>query len=236
MQKNRQEELLEFCGRMGVDMHNLELLNVALTHSSYANEAKTKPRPQYNERIEFLGDSVLSIIVSTYMYNNFPKLSEGKLTKLRAHIVCEGSLYKYAQALHIGDYLQLGRGEELCGGREKASLLADAFEAVLGAVYLDCGMRVAREYLLRQMRAEIDKICCYGISDDHKTHLQEYLQRDGDVDLAYEVLGTQGPEHDKIFEVEVLLDGKQIGTGKGRTKKDAEQMAAMDALKKLHVK
>lgn len=235
MQRQREEQLKEFCQLLGVEMCNLELLDMALTHSSYAHEVKRKPKPEHNERIEFLGDSVLSIIVSTYMFNNFPKLAEGKLTKLRAHIVCEGSLYEYAKKIHLGDYLLLGRGEDLSGGRERPSILADAFEAVLGAIYLDCGMETARKYILGLMTEEIDDICANGTCGDYKTQLQEYLQKDGDVDLLYKVIATSGPEHNKTFKTEVLLDGEALGTGTGRSKKDAEQQAAKDAMEKLHV-
>ena len=168
MQETRKQQLQSFCQALGVQMHDLELLDMALTHTSYAHEAKQHPKPQHNERIEFLGDSVLSIIVSTYMYNNFPELAEGQLTKLRAHLVCEYSLFEYAKKIHLGDYLKLGKGEDFTGGRERPSILADAFESVLGAVYLDQGMEVARTYLLGLMQPEIDYICRHGIFNDYK--------------------------------------------------------------------
>ena len=235
MQETRKQQLQSFCQALGVQMHDLELLNMALTHTSYAHEAKQQPKPQHNERIEFLGDSVLSIIVSTYMYNNFPELAEGQLTKLRAHLVCEYSLFEYAKKIHLGDYLQLGRGEDFTGGRERPSILADAFESVLGAIYLDQGMDVARTYLLGLMQPEIDYICRHGIFNDYKTRLQEYLQRDGEVEITYRLLGSSGPEHNKMFTSEVIFAGKVIGAGQGHSKKDSEQHAAQDALRKLHV-
>ena len=235
MQETRKQQLQSFCRALGVQMHDLELLNMALTHTSYAHEAKQQPKPQHNERIEFLGDSVLSIIVSTYMYNNFPELAEGQLTKLRAHLVCEYSLFEYAKKIHLGDYLQLGRGEDFTGGRERPSILADAFESVLGAIYLDQGMDVARTYLLGLMQPEIDYICRHGIFNDYKTRLQEYLQRDGEVEITYRLLGSSGPEHNKVFTSEVIFEGKVIGKGQGHSKKDSEQHAAQDALRKLHV-
>ena len=235
MQETRKQQLQSFCQALGVQMHDLELLNMALTHTSYAHEAKQQPKPQHNERIEFLGDSVLSIIVSTYMYNNFPELAEGQLTKLRAHLVCEYSLFEYAKKIHLGDYLQLGRGEDFTGGRERPSILADAFESVLGAIYLDQGMEVARTYLLGLMQPEIDYICRHGIFNDYKTRLQEYLQRDGEVEITYRLLGSSGPEHNKMFTSEVIFAGKVIGAGQGHSKKDSEQHAAQDALRKLHV-
>ena len=235
MQETRKQQLQSFCQALGVQMHDLELLDMALTHTSYAHEAKQQPKPQHNERIEFLGDSVLSIIVSTYMYNNFPELAEGQLTKLRAHLVCEYSLFEYAKKIHLGDYLQLGRGEDFTGGRERPSILADAFESVLGAIYLDQGMEVARTYLLGLMQPEIDYICRHGIFNDYKTRLQEYLQRDGEVEITYRLLGSSGPEHNKVFTSEVIFEGKVIGKGQGHSKKDSEQYAAQQALKQLHV-
>ena len=235
MQETRKQQLQSFCQALGVQMHDLELLDMALTHTSYAHEAKQHPKPQHNERIEFLGDSVLSIIVSTYMYNNFPELAEGQLTKMRAHLVCEYSLFEYAKKIHLGDYLKLGKGEDFTGGRERPSILADAFESVLGAVYLDQGMEVARTYLLGLMQPEIDYICRHGIFNDYKTRLQEYLQRDGEVEITYRLLGSSGPEHNKVFTSEVIFEGKVVGKGQGHSKKDAEQHAAQQALKQLHV-
>ena len=235
MQETRKQQLQSFCQGLGVQMHDLELLDMALTHTSYAHEAKQHPKPQHNERIEFLVDSVLSVIVSTYMYKNFPELAEGQLTKLRAYLVCEGSLYKYATKMHIGENLKLGKGEEFSGGRERPSILADAFESVLGAIYLDQGFEAARSYLLGMMQPEIDYICRHGIFNDYKTRLQEYLQRDGDVDISYKLLGSSGPEHNKVFTSEVIVAGRVIGEGRGRTKKDSEQHAAQMALEQLHV-
>lgn len=206
---------------------------MALTHSSYAHEAKTTPKPQYNERIEFLGDSVLSIVVSTYMYNNYPKLAEGELTKIRAYMVCEGSLHEFAHKIRLGEYLLLGRGEEMSGGRERASILADAFESVLGAIYLDKGFAYVQQFLLGIMQSEIDNVCVHGICGDFKSHLQELLQSKGDVDLEYREAKSTGPEHNKTFYCEVLLNGEVIGSGSGHRKKDAEQNAAKSALAKL---
>lgn len=235
MQDKRKQQLQGFCDSLGIHMHDLELLDMALTHTSYAHEAKQTPKPQHNERIEFLGDSVLSVIVSTYMYQNFPDLAEGQLTKLRAHLVCEGSLYEYAKKIHLGAYLRLGKGEELSGGRERPSILADAFESVLGAIYLDQGFEKVQSYLLTMMQQEIDYICRHGIYNDYKTRLQEFLQRDGDVDISYQLMSSTGPEHNKVFTSEVMVQGRVIGEGKGRTKKDSEQHAAQQALAQLHV-
>lgn len=233
MQDERKRQLAEFCARLAVPMRDLQLLDMALTHSSYANEAKQEPKPQYNERVEFLGDSVLSVIVSTYMYKNFPELAEGQLTKLRAHLVCEASLYEQAKKIGLGELLLMGKGEAGSGGRKRPSILADAFESVLGAVYLDLGFAAAQEYLLSLMQPEIDDACRRGICTDYKTRLQEFLQRDGDVDIAYHLSGSSGPDHRKVFTSEVLLAGRVIGEGCGRTKKDSEQHAAQQALKRL---
>lgn len=235
MQDKRKQQLVGFCTTQNIQMHDLELLDMALTHTSYAHEAKQTPKPQHNERIEFLGDSVLSVIVSTYMFKNFPELAEGQLTKLRAHLVCEGSLYTFAKKIGLGELLLLGRGEELSGGRERPSILADAFESVLGAIYLDQGFAVAQRYLLTMMQPEIDYVCRNGIYTDYKTRLQEFLQRDGDVEISYQLMGSTGPEHNKIFTSEVMVEGKVIGVGQGRTKKDSEQHAAQQALMQLHV-
>lgn len=235
MQDKRKQQLQGFCDSLGIHMHDLELLDMALTHTSYAHEAKQTPKPQHNERIEFLGDSVLSVIVSTYMYQNFPDLAEGQLTKLRAHLVCEASLFEYAKKINLGAYLRLGKGEELSGGRERPSILADAFESVLGAIYLDQGFEKVQSYLLAMMQQEIDYICRHGIYNDYKTRLQEFLQRDGDVDISYQLMSSTGPEHNKVFTSEVMVQGRVIGEGKGRTKKDSEQHAAQQALAQLHV-
>ncbi len=235
MENNRIRQLSELCARLGIVMQDLSLLDMALTHTSYAHEARGTVKPAHNERIEFLGDSVLSVIVSTYMYEHFPELDEGQLTKLRAHLVCEASLHEYARKISLGDYLLLGRGEELSGGRERPSLLADAFESVLGAYYLDSGFACAQKYLLGLMRDEIDDICAHGVCSDYKTYLQEYLQRDGDIAISYRLKGSSGPEHNKIFSSEVLVNGEIIGSGSGHAKKDAEQHAAKDALEKMHI-
>lgn len=233
MQSKRKDELLEFCGLLGITMDNLDLLNTALTHTSFAHESKEQPRPVHNERIEFLGDSVLSLIVSTYMYKHFPKLNEGELTKFRAHIVCETSLAQYAHKISLGKYLRLGKGEASSGGRERASILADAFESVLGAYYIDQGLAAAEKFLLGLMKTELDFICEHGIYSDYKTRLQEIVQRDGDVEISYDLIDSSGPEHNKSFTTVVSVAGKVVGKGVGHSKKESEQHAAKSALEKL---
>lgn len=233
MREARKLQLEAFCQRLQLDFADLSLLDMALTHSSYAHEARENPKPKYNERIEFLGDSVLSIVVSTYMYNNYPKLAEGELTKIRAFLVCEGSLHEFANRIRLGEGLQLGRGEEQNGGRERASILADAFEATLGAIYLDKGFDYVQKFLLGLMQEKIDDVCTHGICSDYKSHLQEYLQSQGEADIIYQEISSSGPEHNKTFNCQVLLGTKVIGIGSGHRKKDAERNAAKSALEKL---
>ena len=233
--EERALELSKFAASINVPITRYDLLSMALTHSSYAFEA-TKASDKFikhNERIEFLGDSVLSTIVSTYMFEHFRGLDEGKLTKFRAHLVCEGSLSKFAKEIHLGDYLLLGHGEELSGSRERPSILADAFEAVLGAIYLDCGLELATKYLLGLMQEEIDFVCTHGIYDDYKSYLQEYLQQNGEVHIIYKITGSTGLAHEKTFQANVSLDGKILGSGEGKSKKEAEQQAAKSALQKF---
>lgn len=205
---------------------NKDLLLNALTHSSYANEVR---QGSSNERLEFLGDSVLSIIVSEYIFEEFSHLPEGELTKLRASLVCEKSLCGFSRQLDLGSYLRLGKGEEKGGGRERDSILADAFEAVLAAMYLDGGMDVAKKHVMRFVTVEL-KHTEDEVFKDYKTALQEIIQRNPEESVSYFLTGESGPDHDKMFEVEVRLNSNVIGTGKGKSKKRAEQMAAKQAL------
>ena len=206
---------------------DIKLLKNALTHSSYANEVRNGTTS--NERLEFLGDSVLSIIVSDYIFENFPKLPEGELTKRRAALVCEKSLCGFSRELELGKYLLLGKGEEKGGGRERDSILADAFEAVLAAMYLDGGYEVARNHALRFVLREIEHPED-DVFKDYKTVLQEIIQRNPEETVTYKLVGQTGPDHDKIFTVEVMLNSNAIGKGSGKSKKQAEQMAAKQAL------
>ncbi len=206
---------------------DVSLLKNALSHSSYANEKHLKDGS--NERLEFLGDAVLSVIVADYLYNNFKNKPEGELTKLRASLVCEKSLCGFARILEIGDFLLLGNGEDSNGGRERNSILADAFEAVLAAMYLDGGMEVARNHVLRFIEDELSHTED-EVFHDYKTTLQEVIQRNKEERLTYVLSSESGPDHDKSFTVEVLLNSNVIGSGTGKTKKRAEQMAAKDAL------
>ena len=200
-------------------------LEEALTHSSYANETNDR---MCNERLEFLGDSVLGILTAEYLFQNFRQLPEGELSKLRASLVCEKALVGYAKDLGLGEFLLLGRGELRSGGRERPSILADAFEAVIASIYLDGGLDPAREFVLRFIIPAIEK---QKIAfKDYKTVLQEVIQKNPEETLTYVLVGESGPDHDKKFEVEVHLNSNVIGKGEGRTKKHAEQEAAREAL------
>lgn len=212
---------------------NIDLLKNALTHSSYANEKHSSSGS--NERLEFLGDSVLSIIVSEYLYDKFPDLPEGKLTKMRANLVCEKSLCEFSRELNLGDYLMLGKGEDLSGGRNRDSILADAFEAVLAAIYLDGGIEPAKRHVLKFVLRELHDTDKEAFRD-YKTTLQEVIQRNPEERLTYHLISEWGPDHDKMFAVEVHLNSNVIGSGKGKSKKIAEQMAAKDALQLLGIK
>lgn len=197
-----------------------------MTHSSYANEMRHQVR--YNERQEFLGDAVLSIIVSDYLFNNYT-VPEGDLTKLRAALVCERSLDVMANKIGLGDYLRLGHGEEMTGGRTRPSIIADAFEALIAAIYLDSGIESAREFVLPFVIEMLEHEDSLSFKD-YKTILQEIIQQNPEEKLVYKLVGEKGPDHDKRFVVEVLLNSNVIGKGQGRSKKTAEQMAAKEAL------
>lgn len=233
MKKERKAEMLSLAKSLNIKMNNYNLLDIALTHTSYAHESKLHPKPIHNERLEFLGDSVLSLIVTTYMYKNYPKMNEGNLTKLRAYLVCEDSLAKYSKKIGIGKYLKLGKGEIISGGRERESILADAFEAVLGSYYIDQGLEKATEYLLNMMIDELKKVAEVGVWKDYKTRLQEIVQKEGSVEITYELQGEHGPDHEKMFDTAVFVNGKLLGRGTGKSKKEAEQNAAQLAIESI---
>ena len=215
--------------KLGYTFQNPALLENALTHSSCANESRGKL--QSNERLEFLGDSILGMVVADHLYRNHPDLPEGELTRTRAALVCEESLVEVAAELRLGEYLRLGKGEEAGGGRHRPSIQADAVEAVLAAVYLDGGIGSARKIIQRYILCrEIEGL---NSSRDYKTALQELVQRESGQVLKYRLTGEEGPDHDKRFFVEVDLNGTPVGSGKGHSKKEAEQMAAKAAIAKL---
>ena len=220
--------------RIGYKFKNQELIKTALTHSSYSNELRAKKISiNCNERLEFLGDSVLSIIVSEYLFIENKYLPEGELTKLRAELVCEKALSKYALEIGLGEYMFLGNGEEKNNGRHRRSIIADAFEALLAAIYLDSDNDKATVagFLLPFVKAEVGEISSEGRNiTDYKTSLQQFVQQtEGDF-LEYVVVGESGPDHMKTFEVEARLNSNVIGKGKGRSKREAEQNAAKQAL------
>jgi len=204
----------------------------AFTHSSYANEVKD-PAIKSNERLEFLGDAVLNVTISDIIYRKYPDLSEGEMTRIRASIVCEPSLMQCAIKLKLGEYIMLGKGEELTGGRNRASILADAFESVIGSIYIDGGMRKARSFILKQMKKNIEDGVKGTIFIDYKTSLQELIQKKGEAKISYRVLEEKGPDHNKVFVVEVSVDNKVLSIGEGKSKKEAEQNAAMKAFNKI---
>ena len=221
----RELSLLE--ERLGYKFKNIVFLETGVTHSSFSNE--TKNHVPYNERQEFLGDAVLSIIVSDYIFENYTKLPEGELTKLRASLVCEKSLCGFANELELGSFLRLGHGEELMGGRERPSILADAFEAVLAAIYLDGGIEPATKLVLSFVKKALEHVENAAFKD-YKTLLQEIIQKNPEERLTYMLVGESGPDHDKRFEVDVMLNSNVIGHGIGKSKKTAEQHAAKEAL------
>lgn len=221
-------DISEFEEEIKYTFKDKELLKTALTHSSYANESKSR-RCQNNERLEFLGDAVLGIVAAEYLYFHNSHVPEGELTKLRAMMVCEKSLYEFALSMNLGKYLRLGHGEENTGGRERSSILADAFEAVVAAIYIDGGYDAAKKHVTRFA----DKFFSSRIKSnlkDYKTTLQEIVQKNHTEKLLYVLASEKGPDHDKEFVVEVHLNSNVIGTGKGGSKKEAEQMAAKEAL------
>ena len=209
---------------------NVSLLETALTHSSWANERRG--RCQCNERLEFLGDSVQGMTVAEHLYRTFPDMPEGRMTRLRAELVCEQSLHQVALGLGLGAYIRLGKGEEHTGGHERPSILADAVEAVIAALYLDGGLAPARAFVHRRVLTDVTAHLS-GSSMDYKTRLQELVQQKSGQTLAYEMVGASGADHSKVFTARVSLNGEPVGEGSGRTKKEAEQMAAKSALERL---
>ncbi len=216
--------------RLGYTFRDRKLLENALMHSSYANERRAAGCTS-NERLEFLGDSVLGMVTAEKLYKLFPDLPEGRLSRMRAELVCEQSLHAVALGLQLGDYLLLGKGEAHTGGRERPSILADAVEAIIAAMYLDGGLEVARSFILTNVLAGLDAGVMHHVID-YKTELQEHVQRKADQHLEYRLTGESGPDHNKRFTMAVLLNGAEIGSGTGRTKKEAEQAAAKAALEK----
>ena len=233
MNKARKEQLERFTELLHLHpFSDWRLLDQALTHSSYTHEDKTH-HSLHNERLEFLGDAVLDMVVGEYLYRRYPDMPEGKLTRARASVVSEEPLACACAAFHMGDYLLLGRGEVRTGGRTRNSIMADAFEAVVGAIYMDASYSAAREFILTQLDKYLQLVDKGVYGKDYKTYFQELLQRDGTQDIHYHLCHEEGPDHNKTFFMEVVVNGVTMGTGSGKTKKSAEQHAAYAALEKM---
>ncbi|MCB5235323.1 ribonuclease III [Niallia circulans] len=218
----------ELQDKLGIHFTNEKLLKQAFTHSSYVNEHRRKPHED-NERLEFLGDAVLELTVSKFLFKKFPMMSEGELTKLRAAIVCEPSLVSFANELSFGIYVLLGKGEEMTGGRTRPALLADVFEAFIGALYLDQGLDSVVAFLDEVIFPKINNGAFSHVMD-FKSQLQEYVQRDAVGTIEYKILLEKGPAHNREFISQVFLNDRELGTGMGRSKKEAEQQAAQKSL------
>ena len=215
--------------KIGYTFQNKELLKKALTHTSYAYENNIDS----NEKLEFLGDSILEFVSSKYLYENYPELKEGEMTKVRATVVCEKSLHKVAKMHDFSDFLYLGKSERKMGGQERPAILADSVEAVIAAIYLDGGIEQAEKFIIQSLKEDIEIATKHVGDKDYKTVLQEKLQEHGDVKIEYEIIKEEGPDHNKSFEVQVSCDGKKLAKGKGRSKKEAQMNAAQKALEKL---
>ncbi|MCG8572760.1 MAG: ribonuclease III [Spirochaetes bacterium] len=231
MTQQRKKELKEFLKKNKIRFANYELLNLALSHKSFINERKTSG--DNNEKLEFLGDSVLGLIITEYLYKNLTDYSEGDLARIKSFIVSEESLSQIGKYIELNQYLLVGKGEELTGGRNKKAIIADTFEALLGAYYLDTGLAKVRDFVIKLFRDEIKKVVDNQQGKDYKTLLQEYIQKQYKDCPTYRLIEERGPEHNKIFYMEVLLGEKILGKGEGRSKKEAEKSSAKNAYLKL---
>jgi len=214
---------------IGYNFKDKALIEEALTHTSYANENNVKS----NEKLEFLGDSILEFISSKYLYNKFPNLNEGELTKVRATVVCEDSLYEVAKKHEISEYIKVGRSERSNGGNNRPAILADSIEAIIAAIYFDGGLDKAEKFIIDNLEEAMKSASKNVGVKDHKTMLQEKLQQNGDIDIEYKIIDEHGPDHDKTFTAQVYCDGKPLATGEGKTKKQAEMQAAQKALENI---
>lgn len=229
---NTEKQKSDLEEKLNYRFQNRKLLETALRHSSYTNEHRMN-RLECNERLEFLGDAVLELVTSEFLYQTYPDYPEGELTKFRASLVCEPTLAYDARQLSLGDYLLLGKGEENTGGRGRDSIVSDALEAIIGAIYLDGGLECAKTFIVRHVLNDIQNKQLFY---DSKTILQEIVQGNMQGEITYQLTGEEGPDHDKIFTTEVKVGGRILGTGKGRTKKAAEQAAAYHAICELKKK
>jgi ribonuclease-3 len=233
MKESRRQQLIELQNALGIKFNDLRILNQSLTHTSYAYELEGNNGLFQNERLEFLGDVVLGLIVSEYIYHKYPDYMEGDLAKIRAKVVSRPILTKRAKLLNLGKYLLLGKGEEMTGGRSRHSILADTFEALIGAIYLDSGLEKSRDFILSQLKEDIEKITYNVQVQDYKTDFQEFTQKKFRTLPFYKVINKEGPDHNRTFEIAVMVKGKVWGIGKGGSKKEAEQRAAFYALQKV---
>lgn len=227
MHATRKQELKAFLGQWQLSASDYKVINTAFVHPTYAFEHKNIM--ENNQRLEFLGDAVLGLIVGEYLYDNFPELPEGELTKMRAALVCESTLAAKAKEIGLGDYLLLGKGEEAGGGRERPSILADCFEAVTGAIYLECGLKLTKQYIMSTVLKDPENVFANSYSDA-KTRLQELVQKKGEENVQYKILQETGPDHDKRFEVGVFYKNDLLAKAWGKNKKEAEQKSAHLAL------
>lgn len=227
---NKYLDLKNLENKIGIKFNDIKLLHIALTHSSYANEKK---KIKYNERLEFLGDSVLQLVITEYLFLNYKDKLEGELSKKRALIVCENSLFSIAQNLKLGEYIKMSKGEELTGGRERVSILADTVEAVIASIYLDKGIDIVCEFILKSFNNIIEKAMKDEIILDYKTKLQEIIQKDGDIQITYILIKYEGPPHRRKFYTEVKIKDNVLGNGLGYSKKESEQNAAKKAIENM---
>lgn len=228
--RNKKMLTKDLIAKLGVTFEEETLLETALTHSSYAHQKKDV---QFNERLEFLGDSVLQLCISEFLYMNYGEKSEGELTKMRSLVVCENSLYEIARKWNLGQYMNMSKGEELTGGRNRVSILADCVEAIIAAIYLDKGIEESKRFIIRNFSETIERALKNEIVHDYKTRLQEILQQNGDVSIIYKLTHYEGPPHRRKFFVEVEINDAIKGKGIGYSKKEAEQNAAQEALEGL---
>jgi ribonuclease III len=234
LEKARFDELKNFSKRLQIPLGDGVVLNEALTHKSYAHERKMSAGCN-NEKLEFLGDSVLGLVISEHVFESYPNVTEGGLSKVKSVVVSAQVLSEKARSLHLGDFIRLGKGEEKTGGRNRPALLADALEAVIGAVYLVGGLPAAKKLVLGLLEEDVDHVFSGRIEKDYKTLLQEHYQKTQKLAPRYDVVREWGPDHNRNFEAACVVNGKAIATGVGKNKKEAEQSAARDAVLKLRI-
>ena len=234
LEKSRLEQLKQFSKKLHVPLGDGQLLNEALTHKSYTHERKMNPSYN-NEKLEFLGDSVLGLVVSQHVFETYPGVTEGGLSKVKSVVVSAQVLSEKAGNFGLGDYILIGKGEEKSGGRARTSLLADALEAVIGAVYLESGLAAAKKLVLSLLQDDVDKVFSGRIEKDYKTLLQEHFQKTQKTAPRYEITQEWGPDHNRSFEAACMVNGKTLATGIGKNKKEAEQQAAQETINRLKI-